>query len=121
MYVCHVWCQHNVPGESPVQQLGGGVVEAICRGEAPVLGSASIDSCAHFSRQHFTQLHTPLVKAVQTPNEPLHVPCKPFSGSHSILQHLTEHMYYPVSPLSKLCLVAPMQASIAHIQYRHRR
>ena len=59
---------------SPVQQLGGGVVEAICRGEAPVLGSASIDSCAHFGGQHFAQLYTPLVKAVQTPNEPLHVP-----------------------------------------------
>ena len=62
--------------QSPVQQLGGGVVEAICRGEAPVLGSASIDSCAHFGRQHLSQLHTPLVEAVQAPNKPLHVPHK---------------------------------------------
>ena len=48
------------------------MVEAICRGEAPVLGSASVDSCAHFGRQHFPKLHTPLVKAVEAPNEPLH-------------------------------------------------
>ena len=48
------------------------MVEAICRGEAPVLGTAGVDSSADLGGQHLAQLHTPLVKAVDAPDEALH-------------------------------------------------
>ena len=48
------------------------MVETISGGEAPVLGTAGVDSCAHFRSQNLAQLHTPLVKAVDAPDESLH-------------------------------------------------
>ena len=64
-------------GCAPVEQLGGGVVEPICWGEAPVLGTASVDSCADLGGKHLAQLNTPLVKAVDAPDEALQLQHKP--------------------------------------------
>ena len=48
------------------------MVETICRGEAPVLSTAGVDCSADLGGQHLAQLHTPLVKAVDAPDEALH-------------------------------------------------
>jgi hypothetical protein len=58
-------------GSLLVEQLCGGVIEAICWSKALVLGAAGVDCSADLGSKHLAQLHTPLVKAVDAPDEPL--------------------------------------------------
>ena len=54
-----------------VEQLCGGVIEAICWSKALALGAAGVDCSADLGGKHLAQLHTPLVKAVDAPDESL--------------------------------------------------
>lgn len=58
-------------GSLLVEQLCGGVIEAICWSKALVLGASGVDCSADLGSKHLAQLHTPLVKAVDAPDEPL--------------------------------------------------
>ena len=58
-------------GSLLVEQLCGGVVEAIRWSKALALGAAGVDCSADLGSKHLAQLHTPLVKAVDAPDESL--------------------------------------------------
>ena len=47
------------------------MVEAICWSKALVLGAAGVDCSADLGSKHLAQFHTPLVKAVDAPDESL--------------------------------------------------
>ena len=58
-------------GSLLIEQLCGGVVEAIRWSKALALGAAGVDCSADLGSKHLAQLHTPLVKAVDAPDESL--------------------------------------------------
>ena len=56
----------------PVEQAGGGGVEGVHGGDAPRVCAAGMHRLPHLAGQHLAQLHAPLVKAVDAPDEALH-------------------------------------------------
>ena len=99
----------------PVEQPGGGVVEAILWLDAPVGGAAGVDRSADLGGQDLAQLHAPLVKAVDAPDEALQAQePPPWVGVSLLLQ----------SGLAVACVLScwvgpSMQACTRHWRRRH--
>ena len=57
----------------PVEEAGGGGVEAVGGVNEAVRRPAEVHGVAHLARQHLAQLHAPLVETVDAPHEALDV------------------------------------------------
>jgi hypothetical protein len=58
-------------GGPPIEKAHGGVVEAVGGPHPAALGATGVDRCPHLAGQDLAQLHTPLVKRVDAPDEAL--------------------------------------------------